>query len=541
MKINSQKVFLILFFLLVSTMSYSQPLHVFNPFDFGAKADGVTLDTKAIQDAIDDCHKNGGGKVYLHKGTFISGTIILQNNVTLYIEAGATLRGSNNLENFPVMPSRYPSYEGNFETNKMLVYAEDAKNISILGRGIIDGNGDHWVDGPYGFPSFSKRPRIIHFRGCENILVRDITLYNSASWVQSYQSCKNMVIDGITVDSRENKDIEKERYADVPGRNTDGLDLVDCQNVRISNCYINSGDDAICLKSFSPDEACRDITISNCVVSSNASGIKIGTETAGTFEDITINNCVIFDSRVDAISVISVDGAKVERINISNITMRNIKGSAIFIRLGNRNRYYRNNVELNVPYLKDVIIENIQGNGISAEYGCIIAGIKDIPVENIFLKNIILDFEGGKKAEDSFREIPEKETAYPNGKIFGTIPAYGFFIRHANNVTLSDIQLYFNKEDQRPAIIAENIEDLEIRNFRVEGTAQTPEVIRLENAREVLISDCRLTNEVPVFLSIHGERSNNIILKNNNLKQAKQNALIEKTLKKSILTEIGNL
>ncbi|MCC5928783.1 MAG: glycoside hydrolase family 28 protein [Cyclobacteriaceae bacterium] len=488
---------------------------IYDPFDYGAKGNGITLDTEAIQAAIDSCHHAGGGKVYLYKGVFISGTIILKNNVTLYIEAGATLKGSNNLEDFPTKHSKHPSYEGNFETNKMLIYSEDAKNISVIGRGIIDGNGDHWVDGPYGFPSFSKRPRIIHFRGCENIVVRDITLYNSASWVQSYQSCNNIVIEGITVDSRENKDIEKPRFADVPGRNTDGLDLEDCQQVRISNCFINSGDDGICIKSFSPNEASRDITITNCIISTNASGIKIGTETAGKIEDITIQNCVVYDTRVDAISIITVDGSQIERINISGITCRNIKGSAIFIRLGNRFRTYRENAEINNPHLKDVIIENIQGTRISEKYGCIIAGIKNIPVENIVLRNINLEFEGGGHAEQSYQDVPQREGAYPNGLIFGDLPAYGFYIRYAKNIILDNIQLRVTNEDERPAIICDEVEQLEIIRLKAEASSNSPELIRLINSKNAIISQSRSASPVPVFLSIYGRNSAEIILQNN--------------------------
>ncbi len=531
---------LLTFFLLFFQISYGSIIGgIYKVLEYGAKADGVTLDTKAIQKAIDDCHQNGGGKVVFNNGTFISGTIILKSNVTLYIEAGAVLKASNNLGDFPILPSRYPSYEGNFETNKMLIYAEDAKNISLAGRGTIDGNGDHWIDGPYGSPSFSVRPRIIHFRGCVDIHISDLTLYNSASWVQSYQSCKNMVIDGITVNSRENKDIEKERYADARGRNTDGLDLVDCEKVRISNCFINSGDDAICLKSFSPDEGCRDITITNCIVSSNASGIKIGTETAGSFEDITIQNCVVFDTRAEAIALLSADGARVERINVSNISLRNIKGAAIAIRLGNRNRLYLKNIKPNEqPIIRDIIIENIQGTRISADFGCSVTGIKDFPVKNIVLKNINLQFDGGGTTDDSYKEIPENETGYPSGRMFGRIPAYGFFIRHAKNVTLSNIFLRFDKEEHRPAVLCDDVEQIEIKGLMASGTMNSPEVVRLVDTQRVIISESRPTTPVPVFLSVYG-KSDEIILLNNFLKNAKQNVFFDREAIKATVTESG--
>lgn len=497
---------------------FSQPAGVWDVFRFGAKGDGTTLDTKAIQTAIDECHSKGGGKVYLHNGQFISGTIILKSNVTLYVEGGAILRASNDLDDFPIMLSKYPSYTGDFVTNKMLIYAEDAENISICGRGTIDGRGDDFIKGPYLRPSFSGRPRIIHMRGCKDISVRDITLYNSASWVQSYQSCMNMVISGITVDSRENKDIEKSRYADVPGRNCDGLDLVDCNFVRISDCLINSGDDAIVLKSLSPDESCSNITITNCIVSSNASGIKIGTETAGTIEDITIQNCVVYDTRTDGISIMTVDGARIKRINISNISMRNIKSSAIFIRLGTRFKSYRENKISQKPVLQDVIIENIQGTGISTGYGCSITGLKNMPVENIILKNINLTFEGGGQVEDINREIPEKEEAYPNGKIFGILPSYGFYIRHVQNITIDDIWLNFAESDHRPAIYCDDVSQLEIRSLKAMGSTQTPEIIRLKNSREVLINLSKSMSQAKTFVGVYGEKTEKIHLRDNYMK-----------------------
>jgi polygalacturonase len=513
----------------------------FSPYDHGAKGDGISLDTEAIQAAIDQCHQAGGGIVILENGTFISGTITLKDHVHLYLESGAVLKGSNNLDHFPSLQSKYPSYEGEMVTNKMLIYAEDADNITISGRGTIDGNGDAWVDGPYGTPSFKMRPRIIHFRGCKNVVVRDVTLFNSGSWVQSYQSCNNLLIDGITVDSRPNKDIEKPRFADAPSRNNDGLDLIDCQQVRISNCNINSGDDAICLKSYSPEQACRDITITNCIVSANASGIKIGTETSGLFQDITVSNCVIHDIRRDAISIATVDGAGIERVNVSNITMRNIKGSAIFIRLGQRNRTYRKEAKINTPFLRDIIIENVQGTGISSENGSIIAGIQSIPVENVTLNNISLQFEGGGKAEEAFREIPEKEKDYPNGLIFGRLPSYGFYIRYAENISMHNIKLRFTDNEQRPAIIAEAVDHLTIDNLQAEASASTPELIRLINSKKVLLSKNRLGTLVPVYLTVYGKDSDEIVLLNNFFKNVDQKFIMKEAAAADIVNEVGTI
>lgn len=532
-------------------------------FSYGAKGDGRTVDTEAIQAAIDSCYEEGGGMVYFQKGCFISGTIYLKSNVTLYLEAGATLKASNNLADFPIIPSKYSSkypykpdgarvtfdtiklYKNNqdkgFVTHKALIYAEDQQNIFIIGRGTIDGNWYHWKDEPWENISFWERPQIIQFRGCKNIHIQGITLRNVGTWVQLYRSCSNIIIEGITVDSRANPDIEKPRFADYPGTNMDGLSLTDCKNVRISNCFINSGDDGIVLKSFSPDEYCQDIVISNCVVSSNASGIKIGTETSGGFRDIIVQNCVVYDTRCDALSIMTVDGARIERINFSNVSIRNIKGTAIFIRLGTRNRINKYNAKINTPHLKDIMIENILGTGIESEYGCSITGTSNYKVENICLRNINLHFVGDGKLEDAFITVPENEKEYPYGKMFGRLPTYGFFIRHAKNIALENIQVDFGREDFRPALFFDDVDQLDIKGFKAPGTLNTPELIRLVNTQDVLISDSRPTSVISVFLTVYGDRSNKIILQNNVLRDAKQKYFFKKGSTKNILTEFGNI
>jgi polygalacturonase/rhamnogalacturonyl hydrolase YesR len=449
---------------------------VWDVFDYGAKGDGQTMDTHAIQAAIDRCHLAGGGRVYLHGGRFLSGTIYLKSNVSLHIENGATLLGSKHQQDYPVRPSKLPSYHGTYLTNRMLVYAEDADNISISGDGTIDGNGEDFF-GIDQLEALTERPRIIHLRGCRNIRIQNITLRNSASWVQSYMSCENLLIDGITVDSRENRDIRKARFADAPGRNTDGLDIVDCRNVRIAHCFINSGDDGICLKSLSRKEACRNIVITNCVITTNASGIKIGTESVGGFQDIVISNCTIYDTRLGGVDVMCVDGATVERILVSGITLRNINGAALFVRLGKRGRMHRADETPGAGSIRDISFRDIYGTGIE-RYGCSITGVPGAPVENILLDNINLTFKGGTGPllfqgeaghpvkELSADSVPEAEKKHPRSDMFGKLPAYGFYVRHANKVTFSNIRLDTEEEDKRPALIFDDVKGLTVHNSK---------------------------------------------------------------------------
>lgn len=425
----------------------------------GAVGDGHTLNTTAIQQCIDLCHEKGGGEVRMPCGVFVSGTVRLRSGVALHLEQGAVLQATSNLEDFPSRPSVHPNYEGEFETHKALILAEDADRIGIFGMGTIDGGGTHWKEGPSGFPSFSARPRIIYFRNCNGVRIRDIVLLNGASWIQTYQSCCDVVIDGITVDSRENPDIEKERFADHRHLNSDGLDLVDSQQVRISNCFIRAGDDGICLKSFSPNEACRDITIANCVITTNASGIKIGTESAGAFEDITISNCTIYDTRCEGISILSTDGARVERLIISNISMRNIKGGPIVIRLGNRHRSYRKEVVAGPGAISDVMIQNIQGSRLAAPYACSISGYPDHPVRRVVLDGVHLAYDGGFD-EEIPEEIPENSSDYPGGRMFGKLPVHGLFARHVDDLTLRGVKVRTALPDSRTAFRFEKVTDL---------------------------------------------------------------------------------
>lgn len=504
-----------------------------NVFDFGALGNGITLDTQAIQTAIDECHKAGGGKVCLSNGCFLSGTLYMKDNVELHIETGAKLLGSRHAKDYESIPSSENSITAqSYNSGKALIYGENLTDIAITGNGIIDGNGDKLI------LEQKTRAHLLHFKSCNYVKVKDITLRNGSWWIQKYHLCNHVLINGVTVYSKENQNMNRPRYADTPGRNTDGCNIVDSKNVQISDCNIFSGDDGIVFKSFSQTESCNNITVNNCIISTNASGIKIGTETAGAFHDILINNCIVYDTRLGGIELMAVDGAKVERVTVSNISMNNVQGAAIFIRLANRARKYDNQTDAPLGLLKNILISNVTGTSIG-RYGCSLTGIPQAQLENIALDNINLTFTGGSGPlyfegypdkpvkELTINNVPEQEKEYPRCDIFGKLPAYGFYIRHAKNIKLKDVRLAFEKEEKRPAIIADDVTLITVRDLQAQGNGQIPSLIHLHNVKTGFITDCICTDNIPSFLRLSGKSTKDIQTRDNFLRESTKEIIKE--------------
>ncbi len=474
---------------------------VFNVVDYGAFGDGKRLNTQALQSAIDASAAAGGGTVYFPAGAYLSGTLVLKSRVGLYLEAGATILGSRNLSDYPSHVPAFKAYTAPY-TDKYLIYGERLEDIFIEGHGTLDGQGDSDAFDPrhYG------RPYLIRFSECRNVTVRGIRLVNSGMWVQHYLACTDVDIDGIRVHSDAN-------------RNNDGIDIECCDLVRIANCEIDSEDDAICLKS-SGARITRNVTITNCVLRSHSNALKAGTESEGGFENIAISNCVVHDTRLAGVALEAVDGATLSGVVVSNIAMRGVE-APIFIRLGNRARP----IDPGGPHLPTGKVENITISNIEAlgagKTGCSITGLPGHPVRNVALCNIRLRFEGGGTRELVERTVPEKPAAYPEYNMFGELPAYGFYCRHVKGLKLSSVHTDFEQAEARPALVADDVSQLEISSANFAQNAGGPAML-LENVRNAMIHGCRAWEEVETYLRVEGQESEGIVLLANDLSQARK-------------------
>lgn len=477
---------------------------------FDAKSDGSTVNTAALQRAIDTASAAGGGTVFFPAGRYVSGTLVLKDHVTLWLDNGALLLASTDLADYPRHSPAYRSYSDTY-VNQALLYAEGARHIGVVGQGIIDGRGGHPAFAiPAGEVGYLQRPYLIRFVSCQDVRVEGITLRDSPMWVQQYLACDRVNISGITVASNVN-------------HNNDMLDIDGCHDVHVTGCTGDTGDDAITLKSTG-ERLCENVTISNCTVGSNCNGIKLGTETTGGFRNIAIANCTIRPSRFESvlyshrngssgITLQIVDGGILENVTISNIAIRGTL-SPLFIRLGNRAR--RHVPDAPPPgqgRLRNVVISNVVASG-AGRLGSAITGLPDAMIENVTLRDIRLTLEGGGTADDARRQIEEKPDGYPECTMFGTLPAYGLFVRHVKGLVMDNVQVAFERPDRRPALVCLDVRDLRINGFRAEQTTDGAETMVMTDVVGALITGCVAPPQVP-FISFVGRRTADIVLAGN--------------------------
>ena len=441
---------------LVAAGNRAAQAKVFNIRSYGAVGDGVRVETEAVQRTIDSCHAAGGGIVRIPPGDFQIGTIWLRSNITLSLDYGARLLGSTEIADYKTEGLSNPREGG----PHCLIYAENASHITIEGLGVIDGRGT-----PEFFPRIrsrgketSTRPRLMRMVNCDQLTFSGVTYKRPAFWGLYLVDCRNIHFNAVTVRFRNN------------GYNNDGLDLDGCENVLIENCDIDSGDDAICLKSTK--NPCRNIVVRGCRVSSNTAPLKFGTSSRGGFIDVSVTNCYFYNSPMGAIKLELVDGGRLENVDISRIVMENV-GNPIFIRLGNRGRTYtkrtgqKDNADAEpegapVGTLRNVrirdLVAEVTGDDKSRSGPIMITGIPGHCVEDVVLENIKISYPGGGTKEDAERVVPEDVTRYPEQFFFGVLPAWGAYIRHARNIEFVDVELKTRMTDARQKIYMEDVE-----------------------------------------------------------------------------------
>jgi len=348
-------------------------------------------------------------------------------------------------------------------------------------------------------------------------------------WVQHYLGCKGVNIDGIRVHSLVN-------------HNNDGIDIDSCDRVRISNCDIISGDDAIVLKSTTP-LACRNVAVTNCLLSSRTNAFKLGTESVGGFADITFSNSVIHDTRGSGIALEEVDGGACERIGISNITMINARGG-IFVRLGNRARPHLAEgpggargtwkmpegvpqPEVPMGSMSNILISNVQARGVG-KIGCSITGLPGHPVRNITLDNIRIQYTGGGTSKDAARVPEEIPEAYPSNRMFGVLPAYGFFVRHVENVRFQNIDVDFEKQDARPAFIFDDARELDLTSISGKLSEPVDVLIKMTNIQNAMVRACRPRHPGKTFLHLRGGGTRGVAILDNDFRHVKKPVEYEK-------------
>lgn len=499
-----------------STLSGAQVLY--DVRDFGAKADGQTLCTQAIQAAVDKCAAAGGGTVYLSPGSFLSGTIYLKTGVTLHLDTGCTLLGSTNLKDYPSTVPAFRSYTDNY-TDKSLIYGEKLERIAVTGRGVLDGQGAAFK-GPY-----KVRPYMIRFIECRDIAVEGVTIRNSPMWVQHYLACDDVRISGITVKSHVNA-------------NNDGIDIDSCRRVTITGCNVDSGDDAIVLKSCSA-RPCRDVAVSGCVLRSTCNALKMGTESNGGFQNVVLTGCAIYDTRLAGVALEIVDGGTMDRIVVSNLTMTGV-GAPIFLRLGNRARPFHEGMAApGLGSMKNITISDIEATGANPT-GCAIAGLPEARIENVTLSNIRLSFAGGGTTEQASRAIPEEAQKYPEYAMFGRLPAYGFYCRHVDGLRLTNIQLQLAGPDQRHAVVFEDVKNVTLDGWEAAWSNGAAAPLRLADVQDVWIGGYRPAPGTNVFLKVQGARTAGVTLVGNDFRGVKKAVEADESVPKTAVAQMAN-
>lgn len=495
--------------------------------DFGAKGDGATKDTNAIQAAIDKASSSGGGTVVLPPGKYVSGTIHLRDNLTLQIDQGATLIFSPDDADFDlyeelpyhiaappkktesqvsfvshILPesrrrSAPPAYDDTETTyfHYALLSGDGVHNVAIQGMGAIDSNRPH-----------RGGPKPIGIKNSEWISVRGITIRNAPNYNISFAGTDHIEVEGVKLTNG---------FAD-------GVDFDGCRYVRVANCYIDAWDDAVCPKAswaLGKKRATEHLVVTNCVLRTSCSNFKFGTESAGDLRDISVSNCVMLKrdkgrKPLAGIALESVDGANIDGVVVSNISMEDVI-SPIFIRLGARGR----GMDKPVPgSIRNVSIQNVVAR--RATLPSSITGVNEGHVQNVTIDGLHVTAMGGVAARDP--NVPEVPAKYPEADMFGELPALALYGHHVEGLTLRDLDVHSEQPDGRPAVVLDDVARLQITGFDSTSLPPHQPLLLFQNVVGALLYGNRPSVAADAFLSVAGAKSSGISLRGNDLRLVRQ-------------------
>ena len=514
--------------------------------DYGAVGDGLAKDTAAVQQAMDAGAEAGGGTVFFPPGRYLCGSLHLRSAVTLWLDAGATILGSKDNDDYDPYEELAFENDADNETSYFhhaLIWGEDVERIAIVGQGTIDSNRER-----------RGGPKAIALKRCASVDIKGITIRNCPNYCISLLGTDNVNIDGVTM---------LNGYAD-------GIDPDACHNVRIANCHIETADDTIVPKaSFSLGErrSCENITITNCFLATACQNFKLGTESGGDFKRIALTNCVMTNLKGhrharSGIALETVDGANLDGVVVSNVTMVNIR-APIFLRLGNRGR----DMETPTPgTLKNIIISNVVAT--NASLTCSITGIPGHDVQGVTLSNIRITYAGGGVFRPSDKPVPEVVSAYPDARMFGPLPAYGLYCRHVDGLTLSNVQLLsekgfwrFTTDDKRKinwytddgiptptepgvvghALVCDDVTHLDVEGLRAAASDDGLAVMRLEDVRDAIVRGCVAPEHCAVFVEMVGGKTGGIALLGNDFSRAREAVALGEGVKRRAVSMAGNI
>lgn len=494
---------------------------IFDVRSFGADGGGTATNTCAIQQAIDAASAAGGGVVYFPPGEYLSGTLRLRSAVTIELPAGATLTASRVEADFdPAEKLDYESHADSETTyfHHSLLCGEDLVNVAIVGRGTIDGNGR----GRGG-------PKPLALKRCVRVTIRDVMLKNAPNYNVSLLGCADVQIEGVRI---------------VNGF-VDGIDVDCCRDVRIASCRVESRNDAICLKTsraLGPLRATENVTVTDCVLTTTRSAFKLGSESAGDFRNIIFSNSIIcrwpetLEGKAESgVALHAVDGGSLERISISNIVMDHVC-VPIFVRMGLRGRGQKTP---RPGVLREVSISQIVAAG--ADLAALLVGVASHRITSLSLRHLRVSIVGGGHAGDARREIAEGAAAYPRATMLDRPPAYGLYCRHAEGLTIDDVQLRLENPDERPALVADHVSDLNLLRFVADPAAGEEPIVWLRNVSDALLHGSRARPGTKRFLRLSGAATGAIRALANDLSEAKIGFELEPDVRPTALASQWNL